>query len=68
MDKIIKVTYKNVVLSLIKDCYIYEVFYNNVYLGYFHFSRLVEAIEVITNNGFYDGFNYDYRLKNLNLI
>jgi len=52
-------------LDMIKDCHIYEVYYNNIYLGYFHESRLNEAIAAITENGFYNGYNYDYRIQNI---
>jgi hypothetical protein len=52
-------------LQLIKDGYIYEVYYNNTYLGYFHESRLEDAIKSITETGFYNGYNYDYRIQNI---
>ena len=53
-------------LDIIKDCNIYEVYYKNVCLGYFHKSRLENAIHEIINNGFYDGRNYDIRIQNVN--
>lgn len=53
-------------LQLIKDHFIYEVYYKNTYLGYFHMSKLENAIQEITTNGFYDGRNYDIRIQNVN--
>jgi hypothetical protein len=61
------ITYKNIPLLLRKDCYIYEVYYKNIQQGYFHFLQLESAIKEITNDGYFDGFNYHYRLENLNL-
>ena len=63
----VNITYKNIPLLLRKDGYTYDVYYKHIQLGYFHFLDLEIAIKEITNNGFYDGFNYHYRLKNLNL-
>lgn len=51
-------------LTIIKDHYIYEVFYKNKCIGYFILERLEKAIEAITNTGFYDG-NYDYRIAEI---
>lgn len=53
-------------LKLVKDHFIYEVFYKGINIGYFHISRLEKAIQEITTNGFYDGRNYDYRMQNVN--
>lgn len=62
------ISYKGVTLHLIKDHYIYEVFYKDHYLGYFHQSKLNEATQEIEKSGFYDGYNYDYRLKELKVL
>jgi hypothetical protein len=56
----------NFQLQLVKDHFIYEVFYMNKNIGYFHESRLEEAIQEITTNGFYDGKNYDLRIEEVN--
>jgi len=61
-------TYKGIVLSLIKDHYIYEVYYKQHYLGYFHYSKLSEAVQNIEQNGFYDGYNYAMRLQELGIL
>jgi hypothetical protein len=53
-------------LQIIKDHFIYEVFYKSINLGYFHVSRIENAIREIVNNGFYDGRNYDLRIQNVN--
>lgn len=50
-------------LVLVKDHFIYEVFYKGVNIAYFHISRLEKAIHEITTNGFYDGKNYDLRIQ-----
>jgi hypothetical protein len=63
----VQVNYKGIILDLIQDGYIYEVFYNKKYLGYFHQSKLNEVTQEIEKSGFYDGYNYDYRLKELNV-
>ena len=61
-------TYKGIELSLVKDHYIYEVYYQSHYLGYFHYSKLSEAIQNIEQNGFYDGYNYTMRLQELGIL
>lgn len=60
--------YKNIPLTLRKDHYIYEVYHKDHCLGYFHYTRLQEAIVEIVNTGFYNGYNYDYRLKELSIL
>jgi hypothetical protein len=60
--------YKGITLSLVKDHYIYEVYYQSHYLGYFHYSRLNEAIKSIEQTGFYDGYNYAMRLQELGIL
>ena len=62
------ITYKGVTLTAVKDHYIYEVFSKVHNLGYFHYTRIDDAIQSIENTGYYDGFNYDYRLKQLEII
>lgn len=56
----------NNIIDLVPDCNIFEVYYKNVYMGYFHKSQLEKAIQEITNNGFYNGYNYDIRINNIN--
>lgn len=63
-----KINYKGIILHLIKDHYIYEVFYKDRYLGYFHYSKLHDAVKSIEQTGYYDGYNYDYRLKELKVL
>ena len=53
-------------LQIIKDHFIYEVFYKGINIAYFHVSRLDNAIQSITETGFYDGRNYDIRIQNVN--
>lgn len=53
-------------LQLVKDHFIYEVFYKGINIAYFHISRLETAIQEITTNGFYDGRNYDLRIQKVN--
>ena len=50
-------------LELIKDAHVYEVYYKSVYLGYFNETNLNEAIQKITETGFYDGRDYDLRIQ-----
>jgi len=64
----IQVAYNGIVLSLIKDHYIYEVYYKQHYLGYFHYSKLAKAIQKIEQNGFFDGYNYDILLQELGIL
>jgi len=63
-----KISYKGITLYLIKSHYIYEVFYKDHYLGCFHYLRLNEAIQEIEQNGYYDGYNYDYQLTELKVL
>lgn len=52
-------------IDIEKDHNIYEVYYKGVNIGYFILDRLNEAIEQITNTGFYDGRNYDLRMNEI---
>jgi hypothetical protein len=52
-------------LDIIKDHYIYEVYYKNDNIGYFSESRLNDAVRAITKTGFYDGRDYDYRMMQI---
>ena len=52
-------------LEVIKDHFIYEVYYKGVNIGYFILERLERAIQEITNTGFYDGRNYDLRIAEI---
>lgn len=63
-----EIKYKGITLDLIKDHYIYEVFYKENYLGYFYYSRLNDAITNIEQIGFYNGYNYDYKLRKLKIL
>lgn len=62
------IQYKSILLTLRKDHNIYEVYHKDNYLGYFHYTKLQEANIGIASTGFYNGYNYDYRLRELKII
>jgi hypothetical protein len=65
MQEKLTITRNGRTLNIEKDHYIYEVYYKGHNIGYFILERLQDAINKITNTGFYDGRNYDYRMNEI---
>lgn len=52
-------------LIFIKDHNIYDIFYKNINIGYVILSKVNSCIEAIKKDGFYNGRDYNKRIKNI---
>ena len=62
-DKII-INRNGKVITGIHDHHIYDLLYKNVSIGYFAEYYLENVVKSIEETGFFDGKNYDFRMKN----
>ena len=53
------------VITGIHDHHIYDLFYKGVNIGYFAEYYLENAVKSIEEIGFFDGKNYDFRMRNI---